>query len=60
MKKIKNEPPVYAVEGSVANCGSLIQWLRDNMLFIDSASQSEVFLFLKLYIFKKKGNCKKC
>ena len=24
-------PPVYALEGAVAYCGSSIQWLRDNL-----------------------------
>eukprot|EP00605_Chrysophyceae_sp_TOSAG23-4_P002114 GSChrysophyteH1.ASY1.ANO1.2340.1 assembled CDS len=33
--------PFYALEGSVAYCGSLIQWLRDNLHFIKDASQSE-------------------
>ena len=33
--------PHYALEGSVAYCGSLIQWLRDNLHLIKNASQSE-------------------
>ena len=35
----KGEPPVYALEGAVAVAGSLIQWLRDNLEFGDSAKQ---------------------
>ena len=31
------EPPVYALEGAVAYAGSLIQWLRDNIQFGESA-----------------------
>lgn len=33
------QPPVYALEGSVAVAGSSIQWLRDNMGIINSAQQ---------------------
>lgn len=37
----KGAAPVYALEGSVAYCGSLIQWLRDNMDLLPSAEASE-------------------
>ena len=33
--------PVYALEGSIAVTGSLIQWLRDNLGMIDSAPEIE-------------------
>ncbi len=33
--------PVYALEGSVAIAGALIQWLRDNLGLISSASEVE-------------------
>jgi glycerol kinase len=33
--------PVYALEGSVAYSGSLIQWLRDNIHMITKASETE-------------------
>jgi glycerol kinase len=36
-----NEPTVFALEGSVAVTGSLIQWLRDNLRLIDDASEIE-------------------
>jgi glycerol kinase len=39
--QILGQPPVYAVEGSVAVSGSLIQWLRDNLGIISSASEVE-------------------
>jgi glycerol kinase len=32
----------YALEGSVFNAGSAIQWLRDELRLIDSAAQSDV------------------
>lgn len=32
---------VYALEGSVAYCGSLVQWLRDNLCVIRSAKETE-------------------
>jgi glycerol kinase len=35
------EPTVYALEGSVAVSGSLIQWLRDNLRLIGNASEVE-------------------
>ena len=34
--------PVYALEGSIAVTGSLVQWLRDNLGLIDSAADVEV------------------
>lgn len=35
------KPPVYALEGSVAVGGSLIQWLRDQLGIIRNAAESE-------------------
>ena len=40
--KIGQEPTVYALEGSIAVTGSLIQWLRDNLKIIDSAPEADV------------------
>ena len=39
--KIGKQETVFALEGSIAVTGSLIQWLRDNLQLIDSASQIE-------------------
>jgi glycerol kinase len=39
--KFGDEEAVYALEGSVAITGALIQWLRDNLQIIDSASEVE-------------------
>jgi glycerol kinase len=39
--RLEGEPAVYALEGSVAVTGSLVQWLRDNLGIIDSAPQVE-------------------
>ncbi len=33
----------YAVEGSIFTCGSAIQWLRDGLRLIESASDSEYY-----------------
>jgi glycerol kinase len=33
--------PIYALEGSVAVTGSLVQWLKDNLGLIDSAGEVE-------------------
>ena len=35
------DPPVYALEGSVAIAGALVQWLRDNLGLISSADEIE-------------------
>jgi glycerol kinase len=34
-------PPIYALEGSIAITGALVQWLRDNLGLIESAPQVE-------------------
>ncbi|GAA1035599.1 MULTISPECIES: glycerol kinase GlpK [Amycolatopsis] len=41
--KIGSNDTVYALEGSVAVTGSLVQWLRDNLGLISSAGQIEEF-----------------
>ncbi|HEY0636737.1 MAG TPA: glycerol kinase GlpK [Pseudonocardiaceae bacterium] len=35
------EPPVYALEGSIAVTGSAVQWLRDQLGIISGAAESE-------------------
>jgi glycerol kinase len=39
--KLGDEAPVYALEGSIAVAGSLVQWLRDNIGMISSAPEIE-------------------
>jgi glycerol kinase len=39
--KIGSNAPVYALEGSIAVTGSLVQWLRDNLGLIASAPEIE-------------------
>ncbi len=39
--QFEGEPPVYALEGSIAISGALVQWLRDNLRMIDSAAEIE-------------------
>lgn len=39
--KIGDAPAVYALEGSIAVTGSLVQWLRDNLNMINSAPEIE-------------------
>lgn len=39
--KIGDQPQVYALEGSIAVTGSLIQWLRDNIGLIKDAPEIE-------------------
>lgn len=39
--KFKDEKPVYALEGSIAITGALVQWLRDNLNLIKSAPEIE-------------------
>jgi glycerol kinase len=38
----KGEAPVYALEGSIAVAGSLVQWMRDNLGLVDSAAELNV------------------
>ena len=40
--KIGDAPAVYALEGSIAITGALIQWLRDNLGLIQSSAEVEV------------------
>ena len=39
--KIGDDAPRYAIEGSIAVAGSLVQWLRDNLGIIGSAGEVE-------------------
>jgi hypothetical protein len=39
--KLGEADPVYALEGSVAMAGALVQWLRDNLGIIDDAREVE-------------------
>ena len=39
--KIGNQAPVYALEGSIAVTGSLIQWLRDNLEIVPTSPDVE-------------------
>jgi glycerol kinase len=41
--RIGKSPAVYALEGSIAITGALVQWLRDNLNFFDSSAQVEEF-----------------
>nr|BFE60026.1 glycerol kinase GlpK [Dactylosporangium thailandense] len=36
-----SEPPVYALEGSIAVTGAAVQWLRDRLHIIGTAAESE-------------------
>ncbi|MAF66741.1 MAG: glycerol kinase [Planctomycetes bacterium] len=39
--RLGTAPPVYALEGSVAIAGALVQWLRDNLGFFEHAGEIE-------------------
>lgn len=39
--RLGDDEPVYALEGSIAVAGSLVQWLRDNLGLISTASEVE-------------------
>ncbi|HEY1561763.1 MAG TPA: glycerol kinase GlpK [Caulobacteraceae bacterium] len=39
--RIGDQPAIYALEGSIAVTGALIQWLRDNLGIIHAASEVE-------------------
>ncbi len=39
--QLEGEPPVYALEGSIAIAGALVQWLRDNLGLIETSADVE-------------------
>jgi len=39
--KIGDQPAVFALEGSIAIAGALVQWVRDNLNLIKSSSEIE-------------------
>ena len=39
--QLAGQPPVYALEGSIAITGALVQWLRDNLGLIATAAEIE-------------------
>jgi glycerol kinase len=41
--KFGDQPAVYALEGSIAITGALVQWLRDNLNFFEKSSDIEQF-----------------
>ena len=41
--KMGDAPAVYALEGSIAITGALVQWLRDNLNFFEDSPQVEDF-----------------
>ncbi|MFT4086658.1 MAG: glycerol kinase GlpK [Gordonia sp. (in: high G+C Gram-positive bacteria)] len=40
--RLGDDEPVYALEGSIAVTGSLVQWLRDNLGLLSTAAEVEV------------------
>jgi glycerol kinase len=45
--KLGNAPAVYALEGSIAITGALVQWLRDNLGMISSSAEIEALANLE-------------
>ncbi len=39
--QVRGQEPVYALEGSIAMAGALVQWLRDNLGLIETAPEIE-------------------
>ena len=39
--QFEGEPPIYALEGSIAITGALVQWLRDNIGIIEKSPEIE-------------------
>lgn len=39
--RLGDDPPVYALEGSIAIAGALVQWLRDNLGLIEDSAEVE-------------------
>jgi len=42
--QLGSSPPTYALEGSIAVTGALVQWFRDNLGLIESAAEVEALL----------------
>ncbi len=42
--KFGNEPQSYALEGSIAITGALVQWLRDNLKFFEKSADIEALV----------------
>lgn len=40
--RISDEKPVYALEGSIAYAGALVQWVRDNLGLIETSPEIEM------------------
>ena len=40
--QLEGRKPVYALEGSIAITGALVQWLRDNLGFIEQSAEIEI------------------
>ena len=40
--KLGDRPAIYALEGSIAITGALVQWLRDNLGLIKQSSEVEI------------------
>ena len=45
--RIGDQKPVYALEGSIAVTGSLVQWMRDQMGLINTAAEIETLALLR-------------
>ncbi len=43
--KFGKQPPVYALEGSIAITGALVQWVRDNLHMIDQSEEIETLAY---------------
>ena len=41
--KLGVSPPAYALEGSIAVAGALVQWLRDNLGFFETSAEIETW-----------------
>lgn len=39
--ELEGEKPTYALEGGAFNCGSVVQWLRDNLNMLSNSSEIE-------------------
>jgi glycerol kinase len=39
--ELEGEKPVYALEGGAFNCGSVVQWLRDNLNMLTNSNEIE-------------------
>ena len=56
--RIGDQKPVYALEGSIAVTGSLVQWMRDQMGLINTAAEIETLALARSRTTAARTSCR--